>query len=141
LKSRDITSKKFKKVLSGYSAEEVDAFLIEIANDLRRLEMEIERIRKTEEKSVKVLRQEAKRVLREAEKQSHKMIADAENKAGAVLRRMQSEKSDLAAAITALMNQRDRLRHSLQQVIASQKDLIEILDYRNACSNTNRTKE
>ncbi len=141
MKHRDIRKKKFKKVISGYSAEEVDAFLEKLANDFQQLEEEIKEIRERQDQTAESLRKEAEKVLREAEGRSQAMIKDAEKEAAAILRKLHSEKADLEATLTALQNQRDRLRHSLQQVIASQQDLIEILDYRGAHKSTNHKKE
>jgi cell division initiation protein len=139
----DIQQQKFKTRLRGFDVREVDAFLEQMANgveslqkthlelqeEVRRLELEIQGYRKREETFKRALLNSQKvldQMKDNARKSAELIIAEAEVKAEKILNKAHNRLAQLHEDISELKRQRMQIEVQIGSIIESHSKLLEI---------------
>jgi cell division initiation protein len=121
----DIRHKEFRRGLRGYSDEEVDVFLDEVADDFERLYQEnedlLERMKGLEEQVAQYvgLKETLQKTLITAQQQSDELRENARKEAGLALRDAELRSRDIVAEAEA---ERQRVKQSLGQLELMEQD-------------------
>lgn len=130
----DIHHKEFKHALRGYSEEEVDAFLDEVAAEFERLFKEnIESEEKVERVKTKIAQYEdmentlrntlitaqktSEEVLRNSQKEADLIIKDAELKAKEIVQEAYIQKQELNSQVNELKRTEDEFRNKFKALL------------------------
>jgi len=139
----DIQQQKFKTRIRGFDVREVDAFLEQMANgieslqrthvelqeEVRRLELEIQGYRKREETFKRALLNSQKvldQMKDNARKSAELIIAEAEVKAEKILNKAHNRLAQLHEDISELKRQRMQIEVQIGSIIESHSKLLEI---------------
>ncbi|MBI4743303.1 MAG: DivIVA domain-containing protein [Actinobacteria bacterium] len=150
----DIHHKEFKHALRGYSEEEVDAFLDEVAAEFERLfkenieaEEKVERIRtkvsqyedmeNTLRNTLVTAQRSAEEVLRNSQKEADLIIKDAELKAKEIVQEAHMQKQELQAQLNELRRAEEEFRNRFRALLENCAKSVED----SLCQLNNETKE
>ena len=142
LTPQDILSQKFNTKMKGYDKEEVNHFLMQIAEMMESEILERERLKKELDKVKEKLAKFEKReeVLREtlvsaqkfsheiktnAERETELIIKEAEMKAEAIINNAVNRQRDLKEEIRTLKFKRSEIENDIINMLTSLKELIE----------------
>jgi cell division initiation protein len=140
----DIHQKEFRRGLRGYSEEEVDAFLEEVANEFERifqenieLKEQVERLQRklsqfenfeqTLQDTMLAAQKSAEEVQGNAKRAAELIIRDAELKAKEVVQRAYGERQEVQTEITQLKRLVDDFREKVRATIQSYTELLDKL--------------
>lgn len=142
--AKDVRRKKFEKVKFGYSPEEVDAFLSQLANDLQLLEQEsadssekiqlladkVREYKDTEEDLRNALigaQKQAREVIDAAKAKAEQIEAEARENVGTVQQKALADQEAQLAEISAkLAQENDALVDAQKQVAAFKQSLFDL---------------
>lgn len=139
--AKDIQKKKFEKVKFGYAAEEVDAFLAEIAADVAKLEKSVsesdEKIKllagkvreykDTEDDLRNALigaQKQAREVVEAANAKAAEIEAQARDRVGSVEQQAIAEQEDKLKEVTAKLEQENAVLEATQKKVAEFKQTV-----------------
>ncbi len=128
IQKNDILERKFNKTLRGFDPVEVRYFLEMVADEFEKLEARIIELEPIEKQLKELKIKSPDDLIKEAEQKAQKLIVDAEKLASDVIGRAKLLKEKEAEGITALLNKKDRLVKSLNDVLGKQKDLVNMLN-------------
>jgi len=128
IQKNDILERKFNKTLRGFDPVEVRYFLEMVADEFEKLEARIIELEPIEKQLKELKIKSPDDLIKEAEQKAQKLVADAEKLASDVIGRAKLLKEKEAEGITALLNKKDRLVKSLNDVLGKQKDLVNMLN-------------
>lgn len=134
IKSTDINSQKFEKVAFGYKIEDVDAFINEVAADYAQLEKDNDdishKIQILADKVMEYRKDEdaVKDALLFAQKESHRIISEAKEKAEEILNnaKMESNKRAIEDIKAEQKAEEEKLDFIRNQVAEFKKSLFEM---------------
>ncbi|SNR75068.1 DivIVA domain-containing protein [Desulfurobacterium atlanticum] len=107
IKPRDIRTKEFSKKVFGYNPDEVDAFLIEVANEFQNLLNKIELLKNSTAEAKK------EKILRELKQEIDKKLEEVKLEK----KRLEDEKKQLQLEIENLKNIQKRFANKLKLTI------------------------
>lgn len=146
LTPQDINRKEFKKVMRGYSAEEVDDFLDQVTRDyeasLRELSAAREQIGKLEDKlahyykleqtlhgALVVAQETAEEVKNSARKEAQLMIKEAEVRAEKIIEEAIAKSRKMAGEYQEVQKQAEIFRGRLKALLQAQMEMISSSDW------------
>lgn len=137
----DIRHKEFKKAMRGYSEEEVDIFLDDVADDfeflfkqnmelqdevhrLREKVAQYESLKETLQKTLLAAQQQADATLANARKESELILRDAEMKARSIVAESYAEKQKVEQSIIQLKRLKDDFAFKLRSLLEAHLNLL-----------------
>jgi len=124
---KDILERKFNRSLRGYDPVEVRYFLEMLADEFQRLRDRISKLEALEKELEQMEGQSVEDMLQKATEKAANIVMDAEKVASDALKSARSEKQKIETTVLQLKNERDKLIHAMEQIIATQKDLVNLL--------------
>ncbi len=154
----DIHHKEFHRSFRGYSEEEVDAFLDQVAEEFERLFNENKELKdkisqkseaaekfqdmgSTLQKTLIKAQQVADEVQKEARKESEMIVKDAEKKAQQMIQEALNRKSELEANIEDLKAAEKQFRHSFKELLSSYLKTIAKIEKGEAAASSEKGEE
>lgn len=139
----NIRNQEFKNVMRGYSKEEVDAFLQQIADNLDELQNENEKLKrdlesalekinefrrmdKSRQESLLKAQEAATRTLESAKKQTSLLVKEAELRAQKALESARVSANEMRNAVIRLREEKNLIVAKLKAIVNSQAQLLDI---------------
>ncbi len=140
----DLRQQKFKSAMRGYDRGEVDALLLEVAEDYEGALREADRLRsdvarletdlaehRSEEKSLKNTLVSAQRLADElrdtAERDAERVLREAESRADMLIQKAQGRLEDLQREIEGLRSRRRETETSVEAIINALKNTLDFV--------------
>ncbi len=135
IKTTDIRSRQFRKILRGYDPVEVKYFLEMLADEFGQMEEKLEKL----EALVAEFDQTRKgrdKILKEAQDRAARIILDAESISSGVVKSAEQKKRAIQESSVRLNYERDKLIQDLRNCLKNQADLIALLENTDDWSQT-----
>jgi cell division initiation protein len=138
-----IKRQEFKKVLRGYDAEEVHAFLSKLSDEVEEIQLENDSLKKQLEQAndriaefVKIeknlqetllkAQESSSKSIESTKKQTNLMIKEAEIKAAQIIEKARESTNEIRNAVIRLREEKDLLIARLKSIVNSQAQLLEM---------------
>lgn len=142
LSSLSLRTKEFNRTLRGFDANEVQAFLLQVADEIDELQKENENLKKQLEEATDQLieyrriekslqetllkaQENSSRAIESTKKQASLMMKEAEIKAQQIIEKAKEAANEIRTSIVNLKEERDLLIAKLKAMITTQAHLLD----------------
>lgn len=122
----DIINRDFDKSLFGYDRVEVEYFQKMIAKEFDKLKEKIDELEEVKNKYEQIQGKKADEIVEEGRDKADEIVSKARKKSDRIIENMEEKKSRLKDSINKLEFKKASLINSINDILKSQKELIEL---------------